>query len=407
MTSRVTLPIIILILHTGSANADSSSLSRSHVSFESLLEQNLVQHPELQAYQKEVEAARTRGQDAFWLGDTSVSVARTGAEVPLGNGSGAQTEYGITQNFSLPGKNQSLTKIAKIEADLAKVDFEKKRRQIEKETAFFYAQISSLTQKANIAHKKLLTLNAAKMVTSRNIRSGLGVPVDDNLIEREIELTQLQVEQVGIEQSQKISEIETKLPGTKIGTPETLDPTIPRSYFQRRSSEAGNLSLRAFSLDFDRVVSESNLRRQSVWPDFTLNLTRKNEKAYDVTLGLTIPLWYPFKQSKQIASATDIAQAKEMRFDYQKQIAPLTEALLRTKIQGLKHQLEGRRRIVRMISEPTLKQSRTLFERGRIDWKQLQLAVDAVFQDQEALVDLDLTLFSAELDLYELLGVIE
>ena len=239
------------------------------------------------------------------------------------------------------------------------------------------------------------------------MRSGLGVSVDDNLIEREIELTELQMEQLGADQTQKVSEIEAKFPSAKIGTAEPSNPIIPRSYFRARASQASNLALRAFSLDVDRTLTDASLRRQSVWPDFALNFTRKNEKAYDVTLGFTFPLWYPLKQSKQIASAAKVAEANEMRFDYQKQVAPLTETLFRTKIQILKRQIEGRRRIIRTISESTLNQSRTLFERGRIDWKQLQLAVDAVFADQEKLVDLDLELFSAELDLYELQGVIE
>ena len=409
MNNKIALRLAgaIFIFFAGSAFAEPSSPSRPLLTFESLLEKNLDQHPELRAYQKEIEAAHVKGEEAFWLGDTSVSVARTGADAPLGNGPGAQTEYGITQNFNWPGKSHGFTRLAAIEADRTKVEFEKRRRQIEKEAAVLYSQLLSGVQKASIARQKLATLNAAKKITSRNVRSGLGVPIDDNLIEREIELTQLQVEQFSADQVQRVSEIETKFPGVKIEAPEAQSAAIPRRYFQKRSGEAGNLSLRAFSLDLDRTLAEARLRRQFVWPDLALNLTRKNEKAYDVTLGLTIPLWYPFRQSKQIASATNIAQANEMRVDYQKQVAPLAETLLRTKIQNLKHQIEGRRRIIRTISESTLKQSRVLFERGRIDWKQLQLAVDAVFQDQETLVDLDLALFSSELDLYELSGVIE
>ncbi len=403
------LPLCLCLFATGIAvqAEPSDSKLRPVTSFEQLLEKNLDQHPELRAYQKEIEASHLRGEESFWLGDTSLSVARTGADAPLGGGPSVQTEFGITQNFSWPGKSHSLTRLAEIEAERTRVEFEKRRRQLEKETALLYSRLLSSSQKANIARQKIATLSDAKKITSRNVRSGLGVPVDDNLIEREIELTQLQIDQLGIDQAQKVSEIEAKFPETKIGTSEPPNSILPRSYFRVRTSQASNLTLRAFSLDLDRTLADTSLRRQSVWPDFALNLTRKNEKAYDVTLGLTIPLWYPFRQSKQIGAAANLAQANEMRFDYQKQVAPLTEVLYRSKIQNLRHQVEGRKRIIRTISESTLKQSRALFERGRIDWKQLQLAVDAVFADQEKLVDLDLDLFSAELDLYELLGVME
>lgn len=376
--------------------------------FESFLEKRLEQHPDIRAYQKEVEAAQTKASETFWLGDTTLSIARTGAEVPLGGGPNAQTEYGIVQGLNWPGKGYNLTKLAEIEADRVKVDLEKKERQIEKETALLYSQFLSSDLKANIARQKLGTLNSAKKITSRNVRSGFALPIDDNLIEREIELTQLKLEQFTAERTQKVMEIKTQFPDIKTEVPEVQEgSSIPREYFQRKSIHASNLTLRAFSFDVERSLTEANLRQQAIWPDFSLWLTKKNEKDYDVGIGFAIPLWYPIRQSKQVSAAKSLADANEMRLKYLEQAAPLLESTLRLKIEQLKKQIEGRKKIVKSISEVTLKQSKAFFERGRIDWKQLQLAVDAVFEDEEKLVDLDLDLFSAQLDLYELLGVME
>ena len=381
---------------------------KSPVDFNDLLQKNLEQHQEIRAYRKELEAARAKSNESFWLGDTNLSIARAGTESPLGGGPNAQTELGITQNFYWPGKNHSLTRIAEIEAVQVNIDLEKKGRQIEKETALLYSQLLNISQKENIARQKITTLNAAKQITSRNVLSGLAVAVDDNLIKREIELTQLQIDQLISDRTQREIEIEIKIPGAKIGTDSVRTAAvIPRSYFQAKNTEASDLSLRMFSFNVEKSLVETKLRRQSIWPDLSLNLTRKNQSDYSVGLGLTIPLWYPFKQSKQIASAEGLAQASQLRLDYQKQVAPLTETLLRAKIQSLKAQIQGRKRIISMISDSTLKQARLLFERGRIDWKQLQLVINAVFEDQEKFVDLDLDLFSAQLDLYERLGVIE
>ena len=42
------------------------ALPSSWVTFESLLEKNLDQHPELRAYQKEIEALHVKGEETFW-----------------------------------------------------------------------------------------------------------------------------------------------------------------------------------------------------------------------------------------------------------------------------------------------------------------------------------------------------
>ena len=406
---QVSASFLILFIFSFVAQAGPQSATmKSQTIFDELLEKNLTQHQEIRAYRKEIEAAKSKSNESFWLGDTVLSVARTGTESPLGGGLNAQTESGITQNFNWPGKSYSLFRLAELEVEQVNIESEKKSRQIEKETALLYSQLLSISQKINIARQKIVTLNAAKIITSRNVRSGLAVTVDDNLIEREIELTQLQIDQLVSDQSQRATEIETKIPGAKIGA-EGIASTavIPRSYFQAKNNQTSDLSLRMFSFNVERSLAETIYRRQSIWPDLSLNLTRKNQSDYSVGLGFTIPLWYPFKQSKQIASAEGLAQASQLRLDYQKQVAPLAEILLRTKIQTLKKQIQGRKRIINTISESTLKQAKAFFARGRIDWKQLQLVVNAVFEDQEKFVDLDLDLFSAQLDLYERLGVIE
>ncbi len=375
--------------------------------FDSLLEKTLEQHPELKAFEKEQEAAKKRSEESFWLGDTSVSVTRTGTETPLGSGAGAQTEVGIVQNFSWPGKSQVLMKLAQIDVSRSNLELKRRRRQLERQTAIFYSQLLSISFKASIQRQKLATLNAAKKITSRNVRSGFGTSVDDSLIEREIEITQLQLGQLAFDQTQKITEIEALLPDTRIDISGERRDSIPRGYFKERSREASNFAIQSASLDMDRSLAELSLSKQLVWPDFNLGLLRRNEKDYEVGVGFTIPLWYSFRQSKRIASSAALSEASDLRSDYQKKIAPLRESVLRAQIKNLQSQLLAREKIAHNISEIALKHSKALFERGRIDWKQHQLTVNALFEDQEKLVDLDLDLFFIQLELYELAGVVE
>ena len=379
----------------------------SATSFEALLEKTLEQHPELKAFEKEEEAAKKRSEESFWLGDTSVSITRTGTETPIGNGVGAQTEVGIVQNFTWPGKSQRLEKLALIDVSRSNLELKRKRRQLERQTALFYSQVLSISLKASIQLEKLSTLNAAKRITSRNVRSGFGTSVDDSLIEREIEITRLQLDQLAFDQTQKVTEIETLLPYAKIDISVEKHDSIPRSYFKEKSHEASNFAIQSASLDMNRSLAELRFSKQLVWPDFNLGLLRRNEKDYEVGVGFTIPLWYSFRQSKRIMSSTALSEASALRFDYQKKIAPLAESLLRAKIKNIQSQLLAREKIARNISEIALKRSKTLFERGRIDWKQHQLTVNAQFEDQERLVDLDLDLFAIQLELYELAGVVE
>lgn len=399
----------IALAKTGRTGVVSSSVAAPAASpaFGSLLEKTLEQHPELKAFEKEEDAARKRSEETFWLGDTTVSVTRTGTETPLGSGASAQTEIGVVQNFSWPGKSHGLTRIARIDVSKTNLELKKKRRQIERQAALLYSQVLGINLKGNIARQKLISLGDAKRITARSVRSGLGTPIDDRLIEREIELTELQVDQLKFDKSQKIAEIETILPGAKMDISDEQSSALPRAYFQARSREASNLFLESASLDTDRSLAEMSLSKQSVWPDFSLGLLQKNERNYEVGVGLTIPLWYSFRQGKRVASASALSEASELRFDYQKRIAPIGESVLRARIKNLKSQFEAREKIARTISASTLKQSRTLFERGRIDWKQLQMTINALFEDQEKLVDLDLDLFSNQLEIFELSGVIE
>ncbi len=385
-----------------------SNFAQANSNFEDMMDKVLALHPELRAAEKETEAAELRSEESFLLGDATASVTNADTENAFGGSSG-HMEYAFTQGLNWPGKSHNQTKLARIETERSRIELERKRRQIERESALAYGQLLSVLQKDEITKRKLETLNAAKKVTSRNVRSGLAPPIEDRLIQREIELAGLRLHQLSRERFQKVSEIETRLPGAKIKfSPEPTNlPELPRSYFQKRSAQKANILLKSYALDMERSNAEASLRRQSTWPDMSLGLTRKSDRDYSLGIAFTIPLWYPVKQGKQIAAAEALEDASRLRLEYQKEITPSNESLLRSKIQNLTEQLEARRKIEKTLSESTLKEAKAQFERGRIDWKQLQLAVDALFEDQESIVDLDTALFSAQMDIYDLLGAIE
>jgi len=277
-------------------------------------------NPDLKAAAAVSLAYKSRIKQAYILKDPVIEFERM--YTPSGMsflGEAGERNISISQEIDNPYKLLLRRDLAKDEHAFYSTLYEAKERElISKAKALFYEYY--MASKAGLIYNETVDLlrGFSKIAETKY---SVGSASQSDAIKAQVELSRMLNMLVTVRQEKEtaaamlnaLMDRDTLAP---LPEPQEIEPSLPGAAYEKLRAAAlgSNPGLKAYSLKVSQAERRLTLAKAEYLPDFML-LYRKRKapgsemnNSYDVSLGLTVPLWF----SKQNAMGKEAAAEKEM-----------------------------------------------------------------------------------------------
>ncbi len=286
------------------------SLSGESLSLPDVIAEALDRNPEVQAAQKNLEAARQRPDQESALPDTMLSVGYSSAGRPwpgagLGQMPVANAGFMVTQEFPFFGKRRLRGDIARKEAQAESDQYQAVRWRVVSQVKKAYYELGHTYQLRDVLlrNKELVE----KMRKVAEIRYSVGKASQQDVFQMQTQVSMLDVRLIRLEQEQQRKEAEllsllNRAPTEKLGVP--VMP-VPKPIAVTLEAMLAAANGNAPALDRDRRMVERNqlavnLARKDYYPDYAVsagyfNMGRMPD-MYQVRVDIQLPTSFFRKQ---------------------------------------------------------------------------------------------------------------
>ena len=320
---RLVLALIIVSIGL-SAFADETTPLKS------LVEEALEKNPEILRAKAEWEAATKRPSQAGSLPDPIVGVGWRNVRfdrITLTEDPNSMVTFSLSQEFPFPGKLSLREKVAQEEAQAQEKLYEATLRRVIADLKeayynwFLVDKSIEITLKNKDLLEKFLKVAEAKYAVGKGIQQDvLKAQVE---VSRFIEQLQLLEERRGIVEA-RIRSILNRPPDSPLVKPEVVEksPFILTAEELYKLTKEKALLLKVKENLIDRQEEALKLAKREYYPDFALGVAPAVmgmesggvEGAWEVTLGVKVPLYFYRKQRFGVQEA--VSQLQAAREDY-------------------------------------------------------------------------------------------
>ena len=221
--------------------------------------------------------------------------------------------YGIGQAFPFPGKLKLRGEVASRQAGRIKQELEAVKLSVVARVKEAYYDLHFVHQAIEIVERnKLLLIQFEKTAKARY---AVARAAQQDVFRAQVEISRV-IDRLAVLEQEKeslhaaINRILNRPPSDPLGQPDDVDLTPLNLQLSELNQRAQNYSpiLLAFGKSIERGVQAVALAEKEYFPDFGLKAlglrnNRINTNGYQITFGISIPLYYTTKQRKGVQEA--------------------------------------------------------------------------------------------------------
>ncbi len=294
---------IILILPFRYSYAEEAEI----VSIDPLIEEAILNNPEIQASKREWEAAKEEIAQVSSLPDPMASYGYFGESIETRVGP-QEAKYGLSQKIPFPGKLNLKGRVQASYADMFKEKYEATKRRMIKDVKFVYYDIFWADKAIQINEEEKTVLDSLEKVARRKYESNL-TPQQD-VLKLQVELSRIIDRLFVLKQNRKslqskMNSLLNRTKGMSFGNVDSLE----LDEFKYNLEELNNMTqessqqLQIARLDIERSEYEKSLARLDYFPDFTLgldyfqigsgdtNMDDDGQDAWMAQISVNVPIW--------------------------------------------------------------------------------------------------------------------
>ena len=296
------------------------------VTLEGLVDEALEHNPAIQAARSAVDAKQSLVVSAKTLPDPTITVQTMGDPAPFnlqtGDPSSART-VSIEQEIPFPGKLGVKGKIAGMEAEAERWNYEQTRCQVIADLKQAYYDLYLIYRSLDTVRKDKGLLERFEQIAQARYRVGQGVQQD--VLKAQVEISKLIDRSTVLEQRKGTSEalinsLLDRQPDTALGKPAELQKTELHYSLEQLYQHAQEHSplLKMQEREIDRSQFAVHAAEREYYPDFSMGFTYFNREGnpamYGYMLGAKVPLYFWRKQRPEVEGArSGLASAQRQR----------------------------------------------------------------------------------------------
>ncbi|MCM2267857.1 MAG: TolC family protein [Elusimicrobiales bacterium] len=277
-------------------------------------------NPDLKAAAAVTKAARSRIKQSYILKDPVIEFERM--YTPSGNSflsDAGERNIAISQEIENPYKLLQRRNVAKDEHAFYSSLYDSKARELAAKAKAVFYEYYMAARAEQIYNETVDVLRGFSKIAEA--KYSVGKASQSDAIKAQVELSRMLNMLVTVRQEKEtaaamlnaLMDRDTLAP---LPPPEELEPSLPGASYEdlRAAALASNPGLKAYSIKAAQAERRLSLSKAEYLPDFML-LYRKRKapgsemnNTYDVSLGLTVPLWF----SKQNAMVKEAGADREM-----------------------------------------------------------------------------------------------
>ncbi|HLF96511.1 MAG TPA: TolC family protein [Methylococcaceae bacterium] len=319
-----------------------------------LVEEALRNNPEIQAAERQAEAAGAVISQVRTLPDPLFNVGYRNVDE-------RETMYGVTQEIPFPGKLGLKGEVAARDAERMEQEYRAARLDVVARLKEAYYDLHFVHDSSDVVEKnKRLLQDFAK---TAEVRYAVGEGAQQDVFRAQAEVSRLLARLATLEQKRRslhaeLNRLLNRTPSDPLGTPGEIALTPVRRDADKLlalSEEAAPL-LKAQQKNIERGEQAAALARREYLPDFEVsaqgvrNSTMKQD-GYQVMLGVKVPLYFASKQKEGVREAVALQQAAAQGWQ-------ATRQELAAKIRDNLAQAERSAELVALLKDAIIPQAR-------------------------------------------------
>ncbi len=315
--SRIVRFVGVLLLPTLIFAQDMKSFT-----LELALEIAMKESPRIRAAEKEVSAVRGRGWTTWWLPNPSFGVEYEG--IPSGRGLNAfgERRLTLTQSIDFPTNMLFKKKLADQDVNVFRMQLEQTRLEVAADVKVAYAMLLARRDQFRLAQENLRL--AQEFLDKAQTRYDVGEAPQLEVVRARVNATQAENDmdqaQAALTSAQAALNALLARPAEAPVNPVDSLAYRPFRYalseLKARSFES-HPRLRAAEYQVSMAQQVRNLAWGSFLPNIELSAFQQtlegNPNFYGVQFGLSLPLWFPFRQRGAIQEARGWLNASQWR----------------------------------------------------------------------------------------------
>ena len=363
---------------------------------DSLLQAAERANPSLRAARLRAEARALEERQASALPDPTVQGA--GHLYPTVTARGPQrSQWQVRQSIPFPGKRGLRGEVAALGADAAEADAEALTKNLALSIENAYYELYRVQRRESLLRNFEEQLRQFESAASTRYEVGEGP--QQAILKAQIERGRLEMRREALRADRRSAlQSLAQLTGREdLKAPDEPVNVVPPTELGERieGGDGGAVTDRpeaeALRQRIEQAETEIALARRAFWPDFTvgatytdvrqgdLTPTMNGRDAFNVSLGITIPLWRGKQEARLEQAQVERRRAEAKLKDFQLQV--------RTRVRELRERLHRQQRQLTLLDEQLLPQAETSLEAtlsaykaGRTDFLDLLDAERTLFQ---------------------------
>lgn len=310
--------IVCLSIVTFFAPASSSATGDLPLDLAAIIEEALINNPELNAARSNIEALEQRPDQAAALPDPMISLGLMSVPVDtfdLAQEAMTQKTIGISQSFPYPGKLGLKREIAERDVISGREGLEALKLRVIKEikTAYYALFFTGKAIEITERNKNLLEEFVRIAATKYSVGSG----VQQDVLKAQVELSKLLERLISLSEEREtlkaqLNSLMNRMPQAMLGEPGEVKLTSVEIDLDALQKEAQNRHplLRGILASIERSSKAHLLSKKEYYPDFNVSVQyglredgsgMKRADLVSAMVNVKVPLWYRTKDDKKVA----------------------------------------------------------------------------------------------------------
>ena len=312
---RFFLTILLFVTGGVPSGAAAQVVESSALRLPELVQEALLQNPEIQAAYARVDAAKLRIPQAGALPNPSVmyelnNIGITG--ISIGQADMSMTGVSFVQGIPYPGKRTLRTQVATASAAVDDAKARVTKWAVVSQLKIAYYDLAFAHRGLEIIDQSRDVLRLVSQTAEARYRVGIGLQQD--ILKAQVELSRLAERRTRLQQRrQALEAVINRVLARPFGSPVGRPTEVARTSFSTSLDtlvalvERQGPLLQTRERDIHRQESGVALARRDTYPDFDVSagwLTRgRLPDMYQLKIGVDLPLYYRRKQRNRVAEA--------------------------------------------------------------------------------------------------------
>ncbi len=250
------------------------------VSMRQALASALLKNPELETFSWKIRAAEARRIQAGRIPNPEIeaTVAEVGGSDERKGFDSAEITFALKQEIELGSKRTNRISVAKIEGDIARWEYQRKRLDVLLKTTKAFIEVMAVKRRLSLSERKLELTKQVREVVAKRVKAGVVAALDETKARVSVSTAEIELDR-----------IRSEFDASKKHLASTWGSTVPifsdvKGNFENVSSIAPIEKIK------ERISINPDLKQQATEVDLRRSIIRleKSESIPDITLSMGV-----------------------------------------------------------------------------------------------------------------------